>query len=62
MTFKQLVDKCFDRNFYDRLKKDPQAALEHEQIDNKEKVIKALKGFNYKSIDDIAQLCGEKFT
>jgi len=62
MTFKQLVDKCFDKNFYDRFKENPKAALENEQIDNKEKVIEALKRFNFKSIDHIAQLCGEKFT
>jgi hypothetical protein len=68
MTFKNLVEKCFrDRSFYQRLKEDPEAALQNQPIKNETKraeLIKALDEFksNYKKIDDIVALMDGRFT
>jgi hypothetical protein len=63
MDLEKLVDKVMhEPGFYDKLKKDPKAALLSAGDKPKPEQIEALKKVNYKVLDEIAKVFGYKFT
>jgi hypothetical protein len=61
MNIRQLVDKMMDdREFYERLKKDPAAALAQHNLS--EEQIEALRKLDFEHLEHLARLFGpEKF-
>lgn len=63
MKLKELVDKVMSsKEWYEQLKKSPVELSKTHKLNLNEKQIAALKKINYESLDDLAQVFGERLT
>lgn len=63
MNLKELVDKVMgDRDFYEKLRKDPATALRGQGVEPKPEQVKALKKINYKYLEEVAAAFGDRVT